>query len=238
MAHLHLGPQVAQPPGRRKTGGSHHATAAPRHPPDPRTSTQLLRRGTARPPTTHAQSRRRSRRGEDAHPGRRPASPTPAEKMPAPGTSSTSTLHEQHLLPSEPAKPKNGPPRANTGAPPKLDAGRTQQHAGRRRAIVAARSSPQRPPSSHGLQQRLPRRRSLMRARGCAENAFPGPPPRASAPDPAAPTPASPAAPAAEGRKRRRRDARRDPRRRPQPHELCPSERSGGGGGEGGGGGG
>nr|XP_051219089.1 uncharacterized protein LOC127336322 [Lolium perenne] len=197
MAHLNHGPQVAQPPGRRKTGGSHHATAAPRHPPDPWTSTQPLRQGTARPPTTHAQSGRRSRRGEDAHRGRRPG-------IPNSGREHASTGHLLHLHPTRAAPPpvraRQGPKRparANTSAPPSAvarsitPAAARSEHA-RRRAIVAARSSPQRPPSSRGLQQRPARRREhAARARMRRRTAFPGRRP-ASAPDPAAPTPASP----------------------------------------------
>nr|XP_051202199.1 uncharacterized protein LOC127315786 [Lolium perenne] len=178
-----------EPPGRRKTGGSHHAPAAPRHPPDPWTSTQPLRRGTARPPTTHAQPGRRSRRGEDVHRGRRPGIPTSGERTcqhrasppPPPFRSRTSTR------PSPPG-PAERPVLGKPGAPPSAAAHGSSPAAARskhtrRHANVAARSSPQGPPSSPWPPTSArPAAGSTPRARGCAEEPpSRGPPPRVRA---------------------------------------------------------
>nr|XP_051228972.1 uncharacterized protein LOC127346740 [Lolium perenne] len=130
-----------------------HATAASRHCPDA---------NHPRAVQTPQPARRRRALGAAA-----PASPTPAENMPAPGTSSTSTLHEQHLIPSEPAKAQKRPALGNTSAPPSAAA---------RSSTLAA--APLWPPAAAPNDRRAaqwppaaarPAAEARCAARGCAE---------------------------------------------------------------------
>nr|XP_051222103.1 uncharacterized protein LOC127340383 [Lolium perenne] len=130
------------------------------------------------------------------------------EKMPAPGTSSTSTstLHEHHLLPSEPAKARKRPARAKHRRA--AISPHAAKHAGRRtqaaRPPPRHRGRPQQPPMT--AEQPWPPAAAppppkLVACARMRRNRLPGPPPRVRAGSGRANLGQPSSAPAAEGRK-------------------------------------